>query len=121
MFSGVGLDYLSDYNRFVNHMTHVVLMNKSVGSCALGLAAVAAGRADALVQPAQRPYDWFAGYPLVEEAGGKVQFYHYRDGAIVALDKPDLPSYMNRLETAFIAGRPDMVDWLFELLVREWK
>jgi len=58
---------------------------------------------------------------LVLEAGGKVKFYHYRDGAIIPLDAPDLLSYSpSGLHTAFIAGRPDMVDWLFELLKRNW-
>lgn len=121
LYTGVGLAYLPQYNSFVNSVAKELPPFKSVGSCALGLAFIAAGKVDVMIQPAQRPYDWFAGYPLVKEAGGKFQFYHYRDGNIVPLDGPDLLSYdPGGLHTAFIAGDPKLVDWLFELLLQKW-
>lgn len=121
LYTGVGLTFLPQYNSFVNSAAKELPPFKSVGSCALGLAFVAAGRIHAMIQSAQRPYDWFAGYPLVEEAGGKFQFYHYRGGNIVPLDKPDILSYdPGGLHTAFIAGDSKLVDWLFELLLRHW-
>jgi fructose-1,6-bisphosphatase/inositol monophosphatase family enzyme len=52
---------------------------RTIGSCALGLALVAAGKADAVVQPPQRIWDYAAGWSLVELAGGVVQFYVPRD------------------------------------------
>lgn len=121
LYTGAGLAFLPNYNGFTNAAARELPVFKSVGSCALGLAFVAAGRINAMIQPAQRPYDWGAGYPLVEEAGGEFRFYHYRDGNIVLLDGPDFLSYdPGGLRTAFMAGDPKMVDWLFELLLQNW-
>lgn len=126
---GVDLFILPQFNRFLYEFSPQVCTTNSIGSCALGLALVAAGRVDALVQPVQCPWDWFAGYPLVEKSGGKVQFYYYGDGknqrranGIVPLEKPDLLSYSSeKRNTAFIAGNTELVDWLFETLRRTWQ
>lgn len=121
VFIGPDIFFMDQFNRFVNEFSRQVRTTSCMGSCALGLAMVAAGRVDALVQPVQCPWDWFAGYPLVEEVGGRVQFYHYREGAIVALSKPDLPSYSpTGRNTAFIAGAPAVVDWLFQTLQEKY-
>lgn len=119
-YTGIGLSFFPEYNRFINNVAKDVLV-KSTGSCALGLAMIAAGRVGVMVQSAQRPYDWFGGYSLVLEAGGKFQFYHHEDGRIVPLEEPDLPSYdPDKLRTGFIAGHPDLVDKYFELLLKQW-
>lgn len=127
LYAGVDCAWLPAFNRFINkaarerNESFLVLCTKSVGSCALGLALVAAGRVDALIQPHQKPWDWCGGYPLVKEAGGAFRFYHYRDGTIASLDSPDLLSYSpSRPQTGFIAGQPELVHWLFELLLKEW-
>jgi len=118
IFIGPDIFFMDRFNRFVNEFSRQVRTTSCMGSCALGLAMVAAGRIDAFIQPVQCPWDWFAGYPLVEEAGGKVQFYHYREGRIVPLPEPDLPSYSpTGRNTAFIAGSPVIVDFLFGSLV----
>lgn len=94
------------------------------GSCGLGVAMVAAGRAEAIVQPHQWPWDW-ASVTLIEAAGGTVQYYHYRDGALVPLAAPDLASY-NRTDRTkegglgFIAGAPELVGWLWQELQQTW-
>src|SRR3989338_5497795 len=102
---GVDFVWLPKFDQFIHKVAESALCTKSVGSCALGLASVAAGKSLALIQPHQKSHDWFAGYPLVEEAGGKVQFYHYRDSHIIPMEKPDLLSYSpSKPNAAFIAG-----------------
>ena len=120
VFMGLDVSFLPQFARFVPAVAKEV---QTVGSttCALGLAYLATGKADALVQPVHSPWDWAAGYPLVEEAGGKFQFYHYRDGRVVAMNVPDVLSYDPvRRNTAFIAGAPALVDWLFAVLKESW-
>lgn len=121
VYIGVDPFFMPAYNRFKNKAGKVCRTMNSVGSCALGLALVAAGRVDALVQPVQSCWDWFAGYPLVEEAGGKFLFYHYRNGKPVIMEKPDIASYdLVERNTAFIAGNPKLVNLLWELLEKNW-
>lgn len=118
IYTGSDIAFLGNFNKFVTIFAQKVLTTRGIGSCAVGLAAVAAGRVDALIQPVQKPWDWFAGYPLVEEAGGKFQFYHYRRGKIEPLTTPDLASYSSVFpNVAFIAGNHDIVDWLFGFLL----
>ena len=45
---------------------------RRVGSAALDLAYVAAGRADLYFESVSKPWDWVAGALLVREAGGRV-------------------------------------------------
>ena len=61
------------------------------GSCALGLALVASKRVSALVQPTQRVWDWFGGYPLIEESGGLMQFFCFEDNRGKIIMKPGEP------------------------------
>lgn len=121
VYIGPDIFWMKQYNGFINKISKEARTTNCIGSCALGLALVAAGRIDALIQPVQCPWDWFAGYPLVEAADGKFQFYHYRDGIPIPMEKPDLESYdPSKRQTAFIAGNPKIVDWLFETLLIEW-
>ena len=121
VYIGPDIFWKKQYNGFINKISKEARTTNCIGSCALGLALVAAGRIDALIQPVQCPWDWFAGYPLVEAADGKFQFYHYRDGIPIPMEKPDLESYdPSKRQTAFIAGNPKIVDWLFETLLIEW-
>ena len=60
------------HNRLMSRLGDIARTTNMNGSCALALGLVAAGRADALIQPLQSPWDWAAGKVLVEEAGGTV-------------------------------------------------
>lgn len=122
LFVGVDFAWNSAFNNFINEAAKEAFVTRAVGSCALGLASVAAGKVGAFVQPVQKSWDWFAGFPLVEEAGGKFQFYHYRDGSsIMLLDKPDDLAYISsNPDVGFIAGNPEMVRKLTDLLVQNY-
>jgi myo-inositol-1(or 4)-monophosphatase len=121
IYIGCDFHWLEGFNAFGKSFAKVVNRTKSTGSCAVGLAMVFAGKVDVSIPTVQKPWDWFAGYPLVEEAGGKFQFYHYREGKIEPLAKPDLAGYTpDRPNLAFIAGNPKLVDWLFELLLTNY-
>lgn len=121
VFIGLDLHFLGQFSNFIPDFSRQVQTVSST-TCALGLAYLCAGKIDAFVQPVQCPWDWAAGYPLVELAGGKFQFYHYRRGFPEPMDKPDLASYSpTERNTAFIAGNPEIVDWLWELLCKTWR
>ncbi|MDE2015278.1 MAG: hypothetical protein KGI72_01995 [Patescibacteria group bacterium] len=128
VYIGPDIFFLRQFSRFLNKFSGEVRTTNCNGSCALGLALVAAGKIDAFVQPVQCPWDWFAGYPLVEEAGGKFIFYHYGDRKNqrtstipTIIENPDILSYSSeRRNVAIIAGQTDLVDWLFEQLQRYW-
>lgn len=119
---GPDIFFMKQYRKFMVSASEQVRTTNGTGSCALTLALVATGQIDSLVQPVQSPWDWFTGYPLVEEAGGKVIFYHYRDGSPVRIEKPDLLSYSPvQRNVAFIAGSPNTAEWLWEELLRTWE
>ncbi len=121
VFIGLDVHFLGQFSEFLSVFSRQVQTVSST-TCALGLAYLCAGKIDAFVQPVQCPWDWAAGYPLVAAAGGKFQFYHYRNKFPEPLQKPDLASYSpTQRNTAFIAGNPATVDWLFELLQKTWQ
>lgn len=62
-------------NDHFSAMTRLGIPNRALGSAALSLAYVAAGRADAYWMVNLHPWDVAAGKLLVEEAGGKVTHY----------------------------------------------
>ena len=121
-----GVDVLKrpQFQKFQHNVAKAVETAVIAGSCGLGVAMVAAGRAEAIVQPHQWPWDW-ASVAIIEAASGRVQYYHYRDGTPVPLAEPDLPSY-NRSDRAkqgglgFIAGAPELVGWLWQELQENW-
>ncbi len=121
-----GVDILRrpQFMKFSNVIANAVQTAVVAGSCALGVATVAAGRAEAIVQSHQWPWDW-ASATIIEAAGGKVQYYHYRNGHPIPLSEPDLASYNRENRTdqgglGFIAGAPELVDWLFSQLQENW-
>lgn len=94
------------------------------GSCALGVAAVVAGRAEALIQTQQWPWDWVSAF-MIKEAGGKVLWFHYRRDTLVQLKEPDRLSYSrhNRGKhggLGFIGGNQQVVDRLWSMLRESW-
>ena len=83
-----------------------VRTSNSNGSCALPLGLVACGKADALVQPLQSPWDWAAGKVFIEEAGGKMIFYEMDErGGIRPVDRLE-PRHYNPEErtVGFVAA-----------------
>jgi len=118
---GPDIFFMPAFSRFVIETSKKVRTTNGTGSCPLGLALVATGQLDALVQPVQSPWDWFAGWPIVEAAGGKMIFYHYKDGVPVRIETigPDAYSPTKR-NVAFIAGGPECAEELFEDLQTYW-
>lgn len=60
---------------FMRDYTTMTRTGNTHGSCALGLVLVGTGDSHAFFQPEQRVWDWAAGVPLVERAGGTVILY----------------------------------------------
>ena len=90
------------------------------GSCALGMALVAAGRASALVQPPQSPWDWAAGRLLVEEAGGQVLFFELKNGNVVTVESVTAVHYdQNKRSVGFVAGESTLVRQIMDCLQLE--
>ena len=123
---GVDVQKRAEFTEFAHVVANAVETAVTAGSCALGVATVAVGKAEAIVQPHQWPWDWSTAPSLIVPAGGKVQFYHYRNGQPVPLSEPDLPAYsrINRTDKGglgFIAGNPALVDWLWQQLTNNWR
>jgi fructose-1,6-bisphosphatase/inositol monophosphatase family enzyme len=88
------------------------------GSCALPLGLVAAGCADALIQPPQSPWDYAAGRLLVEEAGGRVIFYEMQNGRINPIETLSPIHYNpNTKEVGFVAANPHLAEQIMDILV----
>jgi myo-inositol-1(or 4)-monophosphatase len=111
---------LDRFGRFLNAASKEIRTTNCSGSCVMSLAKVAAGKVDALIQPVQCPWDWAAGFPLVEEAGGKFLFYNYESGRPEQIERTTAVYSPVQRNAAFIAGAPDIVDWLWELLQKHW-
>ena len=89
----------------------------------LGLAHVASGRIQAIIQTPQKPWDWAPAYRAVIESGRVFRFFRLiPDGAssiLTPLKEYDLDSFcslpkVNRL--GFVAGEPEIVNHIFDLL-----
>lgn len=105
------------FNRFALHLANECRTLSVSGSCALALGLVAAGRANALIQPPQSPWDWAAGKLLVEEAGGVVLFYEYRDGKVCFVDALEARHYDPSVRAVgLIAGDPILSHELLSIL-----
>ncbi len=113
-----GVDLLQDkrFNHFINRLANDTRCLTVNGSCALGLAYVATGKSDLFVQSPQRVWDWYAGLPLVEENGGKVQFYRIDKSRIVPLELKACDYNPSRKDLGFVAGHPAAVDKFFNML-----
>lgn len=109
------------HNALLTELGDVARTTNGIGSCALGLGLVASGRADALVQPLQAPWDWAAGRLLVEEAGGNIIFYEMENGRISPL-KSLKPKHYNpdpRIRAVgFVAGNGKITTDIMDMLLR---
>ncbi len=90
------------------------------GSGALGLALVACGRAQAIIQTPQKAWDWAGAYRAVLEGGGVFLFFRItQDGILAPLNSYNHEAFCylpktNRL--GFVAGEPALACKLFDLL-----
>jgi fructose-1,6-bisphosphatase/inositol monophosphatase family enzyme len=113
--------FLSQYP--VQRDAYLSIANKvrtvnSIGSCALGLGLVAAGRIDALMQPPQFPWDWAAGRKLVEQAGGILQFYEMKENVVIPITSLRLEHYNPAAhDVGFVAGNRTMVSFVMDELL----
>lgn len=115
----LGVDVLrrETYGKFVSALPKVLKPRGIAESGALGLALVAAGRLDAIVQSPQMPWDWCGGLPMVLEAGGAFQCFHIEGGRVVSVERPTAEDYNTKEQTlGFVAGEPGIVKELFAIL-----
>ena len=113
---GVSLTIEKEYYSFVNTFCRRA-SPKSIVSCALGLTYVACGKIHAFVHRPLPWYDLAGGAALVLAAGGGVQYYDIDEHhAIQLLDRPN---YFGR--TGIIAGHPEVVAWLSQLLPSHYR
>lgn len=93
---------------------------RMMGSCALNMAAVAAGRADVLYEHGPFPWDMAAGVLIVRQAGGEVrgagldQEFELEGRCVLAFTPPLRPALGGLFEKTYlgrpgesILGRPD--------------
>lgn len=118
VYLGVDILKRAQFAKFIGVVANGVQTAHVAGSCALGTALVSIGRSDAIVQPAQWVWDWATAPSLILPAGGKVLYYHYRQGNLVLMDRPDTLSFSRdkSQRIGFIAGAPAIVDWLWSQL-----
>jgi myo-inositol-1(or 4)-monophosphatase len=117
----IGLDTLLPryplHARLVSELAEASRTLNVSGSCALAMALVAAGRANALIQPPQSPWDWAAGKLLVEEAGGRVLFYELQSEGVRTLDRLSSNHYdPKRRAVGLVAGPESLASELLERL-----
>jgi myo-inositol-1(or 4)-monophosphatase len=75
LVTGFPYDVRTNPNNNINHYSTLALRSRGVrrlGSAALDLAYVAAGRLDGYWELRLNPWDWAAGVLMVREAGGQV-------------------------------------------------
>ncbi len=115
----LGLDVLrgETYGKFVAALPKNLKPRGIAESGALGLALVAAGRLDAIIQSPQMPWDWCGGLPMVREAGGAFQCFHIEGGKVVPVEKPTAIDYSTDKQVlGFVAGHPKIIPDLFAIL-----
>ncbi|MDO8509330.1 MAG: inositol monophosphatase [Nanoarchaeota archaeon] len=107
------------HNSLMHELSDLCRTSNVNGSCALALSLVASGKADALIQPLQCPWDYAAGKLLVEEAGGKVIFYEMNNGKIKVLENLE-PKHYDPFKRAvgFIAGNRNIAEDIAERLIK---
>jgi fructose-1,6-bisphosphatase/inositol monophosphatase family enzyme len=117
------LDRYPAHQKLLLELGNKCRTTNSIGSAAVGLGLVAAGRIHALIQPLHSPWDWAAGWSIVEEAGGKVIFFEMPSGGdntrIVGarVDTPRAEHYHpTQRQLGFVAAAPAFAEELWERL-----
>lgn len=119
----LGIDCLNErytvHNQASVKIANLARTANTINSCALGLCMVAAGKSDALIQPPQYPWDWSAGKPILEEAGGLMIFYEMNNnGVINVIENLELRHYNpNKRGVGFIAGNEKLANELLGILM----
>ncbi|MBI2623064.1 MAG: hypothetical protein HYW65_00600 [Candidatus Liptonbacteria bacterium] len=117
VYLGIDVSRTDTYGKFVTALPKNLKPRGIAESGALGLALVAAGRIDAIVQSPQMPWDWCGGMPMVLEADGAFQCFHVVDGKIEPVQKLGRYDYdTDQQVLGFVAGHPELVPKLFDIL-----
>ena len=91
------------------------------GSGILGLARVAARRAQAIIQTPQKAWDWVAAYRAALETGNTILFFRLVNGNLLPVEAYDSEAFKtlkqnNQNRLGFVAGEPALATKLFRLL-----
>jgi myo-inositol-1(or 4)-monophosphatase len=116
-----------DVNRSDHYQAFTAALPKNLrprgiaASGALGLALVAAGRVDAIVQSPQLPWDWAGAMAMVQERQDDLRIYPFRidDGKLNPLAPIiEIGNFRFDKQTlGFVVGKKELADPLFQLLV----
>ncbi len=120
----LGLDVLrsNKYHRFLGALQKDLKPRGISGSGALGLALVAAGRIDAIVQSPQMPWDVAAGIAMILERGLALYSYRVVNGRIKSVELSDPENFRTDVQTlGLVAGKAKFVEPLSELLVNTYE
>jgi myo-inositol-1(or 4)-monophosphatase len=118
---GLGLDVQrhASYHEVLKALPPALKPRGLAPSGALGMAMVAAGRWDAIIQSPQYPWDWAAGYATLE-AQTEIMTYLYmvQDGKIISINFEPIGGCYNVHDQSlgFIAGRREVVEQLIPIL-----
>lgn len=119
---GLDVQRKNNYAGFITALPKHLKPRGIAPSGALGLAEVAAGRVDAIVQSPQMPWDWFAGFPMVLASDGVFRGFRVEDGRVVRTSILGASSYDAKEQSlGFIAGNRELVDELFGILTETYK
>ena len=113
-----GMKIYPVHNKLLNELSDRCRTINFNGSCALPLALVAAGHADALIQPLVYPWDYAAGKVIVEQAGGKMIFYEINDNKIIPIEKLEPRHYdPEKRKLGFVAANETLSNEIISLML----
>ncbi|MBI4162687.1 MAG: hypothetical protein HY513_03310 [Candidatus Aenigmarchaeota archaeon] len=107
------------HSKMFTHLGNQIRTTNLVNSCALGMSLVAAGNADAIIQPLHSPWDWAAGKLFVEEAGGSVLFYEMdKEGKVFPISRLEPRHYdPSKRAVGFVAANEALAEEIMEMLL----
>lgn len=116
---GLDVQRTDTYKEFVYALPKELRPRGIAPSGILGLALVAAGRYDAIIQSPQMPWDWIPMRQAVLDGGGAFYSYHLEGGRIVPFADPTPADYdTTKQSLGFVAGQQDLVEEVFDILER---
>lgn len=118
---GLDVQRLNTYNRFIRELPKDLKPRGISPSGALGLALVAAGRIDAIVQSPQMPWDWAGAMAAILEEKLAVRPFRIVGEKVYDTDLFDPENFSTDKQTmGFVAGKGELVEKLFALLVQNY-
>jgi myo-inositol-1(or 4)-monophosphatase len=118
---GLDVQRLNAYNGFIRALPKELKPRGVSPSGALGLALVAAGRIDAIVQSPQMPWDFAAGMAMVMERGLCVAPFRIENETVTPVRLYDPKNWRtDRQSLGFVAGKERFVEPLFDLLTKNY-